>query len=462
VISVLSYTGAWTSPTKAVISQWRNAVERTVLGKIVPGRSRYLAWVTALSPFLDPQYALDDRAIKHEKWLVRRQAAGLTADGQASRLDDVLERWAWTRTACGVFNTSEGQLHLGFDGKATIKHVMRQGWERSLWHDEPRASDAATRQLDTTRRPEVGSHRAWIAALPAICGPRAQVALGAGMDARIIQRMADGPVTCMCGIAEPTRRHLTWQCPSRRLPVLRAPLCGAEEGLLVPMVSKPSRPPTRQQGHPGALEAELRRLWANTATPPLCATDGSSVGRSLEERVAGFGAAAGDCAVQGPVPGLDQTAPGSEMHAIIQAVRAARAAMVPCIFVIDNKMVVAGTQAAIQGRRPGGEDFSAAWAHLRELFSQLPGCQAHWCPSHGKSEDWQPPHGHSAVVWRAINDKADVAAGQASEECLRVRRRTLQSSQQGKVWAQRALEVQLEQLEALHVRSGLRAQANEA
>ena len=99
VISVFSYTGAWTSPTKAVISQWRNAVERTVLGKIVPGRSRYLAWVTALSPFLDPQYALDDRAIKHEKWLVRRQAAGLTADGRASRLNDVLERWAWARTA---------------------------------------------------------------------------------------------------------------------------------------------------------------------------------------------------------------------------------------------------------------------------------------------------------------------------------------------------------------------------
>jgi len=43
--------------------------------------------------------------------------------------------------------------------------------------------------------------------------------------------------------------------------------------------------------------------------------------------------------------------------------------MVPCIFVIDNKMVVAGTQAAIQGRRPGGEDFAAAWAHLRDLFS---------------------------------------------------------------------------------------------
>ena len=65
VLSLFVHSGPWTTVSIKLLNQWRNAVEQTIIGRAMPGRSHFLLW-QFLGPDLDLEFALDRQVILHE------------------------------------------------------------------------------------------------------------------------------------------------------------------------------------------------------------------------------------------------------------------------------------------------------------------------------------------------------------------------------------------------------------
>ena len=462
VLPIFTHVGAWTRPTASKIQKWQNSIERTVLGRIVPGRSRFLVWAAMLGCRLDPDFVLDSEALRHEVWRSRRSVGNGQGSAQRStggRMSEVAEKWGWRRSGAGQYETPDGVLEVGWDGAAVLQAAAKRGWERHLWEKEPRAQDNRTQALRNVARPCCDSQRALLQGDSALHGERMEVALAAGRDARALSRIYATQVVCSCGEENPDRRHVTWRCTSRPQDMaarVRAPTCGAEEGLLVPMVPRGPRGPVwAGRTHHADLAEALRRQWQRKGRPPLVATDGGSEGSNFDTRVAGWGAHTDGpelerATASGSVPGLDQTAYAAELWALVELLRAATAARVGSIIVIiDNKSVANRAAAIARGAVAGAVNCPEAWAHVASMLANLPGSEIHWVPAHGRHPEWSPPEGHNAVEWRALNDTVDHAASAVSK------RRWGQSLPErtavdgAKLWAHHAMRLQLQQLQLL-------------
>ena len=425
VIPCFAFTGAWTRPPKRTITAWQNSIERAVTGGIFTSRSRFLTWTARLGRSLDPQFALDFACLRHELWRCKRNAAGRTVPANSpARLHEVCTAWNWQQLSLGRFRTQHGILDLSWDGKAEIARQARIGWETSLWKSEPRAADRATQQASRHAHPCFQGHFDWIHG----GGGKTVLAtaLAAAYDHRLYEKVLQHPIVCMCGMADPTRRHLAWSCPHFEHPYnLRLPRTGAEEGLLVPLVRLPPLLPDRPAALVVDISNALRAAQSAPGLPVLCATDGGSASlelpTDLSVRRAGYGIAFASFTHGDTVPGVDQTSFAAENWAIYMLSVAARDAAVPVIVAIDNTGTVGCTQKALAGQHL----FAHAAALWNAVRTNLPsGSAVFWVPSHDKKEDWAPPQwlqaeGLTAERVRYLNDQADIKASDHARSALR-------------------------------------------
>ena len=64
---VMTWAGAWQQPNKKLVDSWVTAVERAVVGSVVPHRSRAAVWIAHLGPWLHPTFMLDYQALALEQ-----------------------------------------------------------------------------------------------------------------------------------------------------------------------------------------------------------------------------------------------------------------------------------------------------------------------------------------------------------------------------------------------------------
>eukprot|EP00973_Karenia_brevis_P062890 8742699-Karenia_brevis.AAC.1 len=76
VIPKMCWAAAWQRPTKKAISRLTCAIERAVVPRMPPGRSRYIAWAAQIGPDLNPEYCLHMGALRVERWRCKRRVMG--------------------------------------------------------------------------------------------------------------------------------------------------------------------------------------------------------------------------------------------------------------------------------------------------------------------------------------------------------------------------------------------------
>ena len=99
----MAWGGQWQAPPARVTRRWATEIERCVLGKIIPGRSRALVWTLKLGASLDPQYAMDLAALRCHRQRLWKRALWLRRDPQLpprrepvtakSRVQEVARKW---------------------------------------------------------------------------------------------------------------------------------------------------------------------------------------------------------------------------------------------------------------------------------------------------------------------------------------------------------------------------------
>jgi hypothetical protein len=86
--------------------------------------------------------------------------------------------------------------------------------------------------------------------------------------------------------------------------------------------------------------------------------------------------------------------------------------------IIDNLAVQAAFARILKGAVYVPKYCFGMWLRIQDLV-QHRSHSTSWVPSHGKSEEWAPPDGQSAEVWRHLNQCADDECNAAKEHCLR-------------------------------------------
>ena len=152
----------------------------------------------------------------------------------------------------GVYDTVEGRIELGYEGPTVLRNAAQQAHRRYVLRAEPRAKDADSVKLLAEYDVEEGTRRRWLQA--EFGGHRHNVALGAGQVSRYLNDMRPdyppGHIVCQCGVVDPGRVHLTWECPMRTTHHLRDPVAGVERELLQPIVAELRTAPGGSTGRP--------------------------------------------------------------------------------------------------------------------------------------------------------------------------------------------------------------------
>jgi ribonuclease HI len=140
------------------------------------------------------------------------------------------------------------------------------------------------------------------------------------------------------------------------------------------------------------------------------------------------------------LPGYDQRSQAAEAFAAIQALRAAVLAQEEVVLIIDNRSVCLAV-CSILSHSPPPTTRPSCWRYVAWLLAQARVTDCFWVPSHGKRPDWAPlpPHALSGEAWRALNRRADVAAGEAGLAAWRDRQQERASCKAAERWTRHAL-----------------------
>ena len=351
-------------------------------------------------------------------------------------LSKYIEGWEWRQDGPGRYSSKEGILNLDRDDKATILRAMKRGWERELISGDNRCKAQDTnRRMRGGRYPVLGAHAKFIR--DAYC--HLPTAIGAAQDHRAIQtfckqqRRRDPAfgapaVNCVCGMANPDRRHWMWTCSSAAEPMTinRDPRCEIEKALAVPLSPQPIPPHLREclmhVNFRNRLRAALLAASESYHGKVLVATDGSGKG------IGWFSVASIGIAFEGfegatEVYGLSQNPGVAEIHAAKETILAAAHVGKSVHLLIDNFNVVRQLQRFVQGEAKLPQYSYADWFEIRQAMQAGCDFRVDWVPSHGKKLEWRPPGGFEAdvVLWRQLNDLADKAAGKVSAAAFGVR-----------------------------------------
>ena len=451
VLSMVAWHGPWCSLGKTQAQQLRAAVERTVLGEIIPGRSRFCVWTGILGPMLDPDFVADLSAVRHFQDLVIAHDSASSPLAIPQRMQQVMRRWEWTHLEDGIFSLPAGLgiLDLGYDGPACLKHSCEASWQRILYNSEPRLRG---QQLPPSSWPCTDEHARWLAT-----PHHRRVAAAAGRDGKAAAKQLKRVIPCTCGEPNPSKQHLTWSCPHLAPTPLRQPNSESERRLLVPLFPLPTMPLPRRHG---AVSDTLVR--AILSAPPanngrvLIASDGGAAGKDEFERRASWGAAAGHASTGASVQGMDQSAPAAELAGLLQILAAAatatRTQARPITLILDNKSIAYRARLAGLGIAIRPRNAASAWKSICRFMLDIrhatgADVDVIWVPSHDKDEHWRPPPGYHAQEIRRLNDAADTEATAHLQRVLTAAGPDFAARRAAQAWEKAALQLQHAQLQ---------------
>jgi hypothetical protein len=468
IIPKLTWGGQWFQPEQKTIRRWRVAIEKAVwpggslswkgLAGTFPCRSFAAMWVVTLGSALGPQFRIDMTAVSYatEGWRrttvnaqrqMRSSSAKLQCRRAITRLEAVAYKWSWVHEGGSTWRTRLGTLDLARDSRKVVRALADLEWQRLLVENETLASDDASQLAISLGEP------CWKSHLQAFQDGRLimsidrrkgrefiRAALLANEDHRRWhtlnqQRLKRGQcridTSCMCGEAEPTRRHWVWNCNVAKVPpLMRACRCPMEEGLL--MAIAPMRPVANDRDsrpHAGMRQMFLRLADTAPGARVRCAFDGGSRYVDADNHLLGMQVATWGVAIQGTdglisvfggrVAGVDQTSYAAEVAACLQLLRAAADCSMPLLCLGDNQAVLACADACLKGHDPprdgygNFEDMALVAGGMCRIFD--------WVPAHGKHLDWTVQRSEelgNEELWRLLNDSADKAATAAATDAV--------------------------------------------
>jgi ribonuclease HI len=192
----------------------------------------------------------------------------------------------------------------------------------------------------------------------------------------------------------------------------------------------PAPPPQRKQYSTHNLEIALNNaktaFGRNTRIPT--ATDGSSIDQQV---AAGCGVAIGatnnlSAYSEGwELVGSDTTNWAGELDAVDILLTAAYNTNTRIHTWIDNKSVKDHLEHLCAGRARTPRYGFMRWHNIQQIITEVPNIiTCEWVPSHNKKDEWRPSGacGLSAGAVRALNELADIQAGQHAQKSFTSRR----------------------------------------
>ena len=272
------------------------------------------------------------------------------------RLQEALAYFGWKKEKAGRFDTPEGVADLTREGTASMKPLLAQAWNRQLFRRDKRCADPRSQRQLADCDPRCGTQRTMQSGAQGTFTTSCKAAVGAAPDFRTHSK--EWPeCTCRCGAANPTRRHMAWECEATAaaLSKFREPSCGAEERLMVKLTKRWRRENPADYTDKANVDKVARAIGSaqQIQGKVLVATDGGVVGRIPNERAAVWGVAVGGRRVTGGlVPGWDTSTRAAEHRAAIMAPCGAASAKQDIWLLIDNSAVVLQTAGAARGNLP--------------------------------------------------------------------------------------------------------------
>ena len=497
VVPPFAWAAGFARPSGEDLSEIKNAIEHTFDRGFTAGFAKVCLY-EALGWDLQPDFACDLGALRvlwkasilQPRWLdtVALCRARFNWRTMLPELPDVLRRLRWTVdfAACEVTRTDRAgrlrTLRPGCDSFAVTKvwlqqhyrqlYVARTGRVRQRLH---RDEEGLAVGLDLP--PPRMDHDYFFDGLHAAMGMSLRKitlsALGAGGSCWFYN--AGGAFDeqhdrwkCLCGLRKPSRVHLLWACeataPLRAQ--LQLPVDRCEERLLLRGV--PEEPPPPPALAPQELLDDLTyAVETQLAEDPavlFVASDGSEyqgVGAfSVVVHPGEFTCAMGNgdedqSSFKQELLGFDFAA-----KAVCRAAAASQWAR-RVVFVLDCQSALSVVQRQGEGLCYLLKLVDSVKASLRALRDQGVAVTCVWVPSHGKRPRWQAPAGLCGDLLRALNDKADVAAGSCRKRRTAggARETWWRLREEAKSWELRAILASASASEALHLelcRHGLR------
>jgi hypothetical protein len=429
VLPIITYTGAWTVPTKAQTSKWESHIERTILGKNLAGRSRLLVWAAALGAEANPGHMLDVEALRHECWrLRRRNMARIHGEvdptrNRSGRWQTVAASWSWKQMGeDGVYQTPEGQVDLGAIGKPALVVLTGKAFERIKWLEDKRCKEPQQPAIALHTEVDLATHKKWIRdAISNSNWNRLRAATGAAFDHKAIAGMRkrngmdDIQLLCQCGQVNPDREHWAWSCAS--LQPLRD-TCRirslATRKLCVPRKKKQASFSCENLAHPD-IDTIVRglRVQKSKGLVPTLGTDGGATdGRAAWALSAGSGYTIG-----AEISGADSSPYIGELAGAYFAAQAVARAGFFTRIAIDNSAVQRASARFAKEmnhqkcRLP--KYFSSWFRRIADLKADY---STHWIPSHGKYENFCSGFGEDETQrWRDLNEQADLVASEKAK-----------------------------------------------
>ena len=309
MVSKFRFRAPWTRFSKTSVRTWASQVEAAVWGgPLATGRSAFLLW-TFVGVDLHPEFAIAATVLKKE-W---RRLGGGGVGSPGPQVAAALSKLCWSTrgtrflTPLGTFSAEE-LTALGFQER------LREAWRRVLWNRDTKT----TEELGANRVPVLRPHRQFGRNGKA---RTLRIAAAAATDGRDLARL-NVPKACACGEVDPTRHHLTFECPRRPWEGNRR--TEQERRLLCAVVEDPGyefAAADDEEEHIGNLAA----LLATKEDGILIATDGGAMqlGEHYRWRCASWAVVVDGQAFSGLVRGEERTAAAGERTAFSVLCRAA-------------------------------------------------------------------------------------------------------------------------------------------
>ena len=274
-------------------------------------------------------------------------------------------------------------IDLQRDGKGTIQEEASIGWVRSQFAKEKRGSIEPLRHEQHLISWD--THKEWVRSRQAI---KRRIAVGSCPEARTIPELEE--CTCACSVPDPGRRH--WMTCGRGVTDPRPARCELEKGLAIPLVARKEKPVLRLTGNNDIEEAmrSFREDHLEVATDGGCKEGATSIGVAVtnasswieqEDRQVKL--------VRASVGGADRSSFIGEVEAVHRVLLAAGKEKKNLQLIVDNSAVVGLLKRLLSNCL---ELPKYAWRQWLDMEEALIGRthSVEWCPSHGKSKNWQP------------------------------------------------------------------------
>lgn len=440
VLSMFLWATPWIAMTKGAITKLDAAIERAVLGHMVPGRNRLLASV-AVGPECMVSFGACAATIRQMARRAMRSIQGQETPPPfaGKRAQEVCDAVGWEAMQDNILaaRTDDGVIHLAEDSIGCAIETAKRGWLRRRAEADPILGPL----LDLPHRdmPEFDAHAEY--ARKAVKSKNAKLrlrqAVGGVHVAKFARTKAGERLVCPCGDPSPTTQHLVYECQNRPDRDMGDPPNFL--GLRFCLEVGPPRGPQRARPWGGLekhVEALHNTLCAQDNHTVVMGTDGGAVrGKRRETAAWAVAVSAGatrtglsiPSAAGGIVGGLDAAPYLAETVAMAISVSALCLAGVREATIVCDCTGVVDTLHLLRDRPESSlpTDHSHYWWIIRQCLERLgPALDVEWIPSHGKNPRWAPRGWAPHDLCRQLNDLADKTCTEAMAPELSAIRRS--------------------------------------